>query len=70
MCTFRKVLLTFAALATTATAATTPPTAPKGKTFDELKWERLAKRRELRIATERRYEACVRQCEKSCGSTR
>lgn len=43
-----------------------PAALPAVKSFDELKWERLALHREKRRATERRYESCVRQCERAC----
>jgi hypothetical protein len=37
-----------------------------GKTFDEKKFEQLAKHREIRRANERRYEACMEQCRSTC----
>lgn len=45
---------------------TIPDGFTKSKSFDELKWERLAKQRELRRATEQRYEACMAQCRRVC----
>lgn len=38
----------------------------EGKTFDERKFERLAKHREIRRANERRYEACILECMSTC----
>lgn len=38
----------------------------ESKTYDERKFERLAKHRELRRANERRYEACMTQCREQC----
>jgi len=38
----------------------------EGKTYDERKFEQLAKHRELRRANESRYEACMTQCREQC----
>ena len=36
------------------------------KTFDEKKWERIQKNREIRRANEFRYESCARECLQKC----
>lgn len=39
---------------------------PEAKTSDEKKWERIERNREIRIKTERTYEACVNKCRVGC----
>lgn len=36
------------------------------QTFDERKWERLQQQREVRRATEYKYETCARACQEKC----
>lgn len=36
------------------------------KTFDERKWERLEKQRQIRRVIEARYEECAQQCLRNC----
>lgn len=37
-----------------------------GASYDERKWERIQRNREVRIANERRYEVCARKCMEGC----
>lgn len=42
------------------------PAEAEQRTFDEKKWERIERNREIRRATEARYEACARRCLEGC----
>lgn len=42
------------------------PAGAEQKSFDERKWERIEKNRELRRVKEARFESCARSCLERC----